>query len=77
MRKVATLAALAGLALPLLPGGRALAQGNSEQPAFVQWQSPEEGAKVAGQSVHVKARVAFDGGVKSWSVEALATDGAD
>jgi len=77
MRKVATLAALAGLALPLLPGGRALAQGNSEQPAFVQWQSPDEGAKVAGQSVHVKARVAFDGGVKSWSVEALAPDGAD
>jgi hypothetical protein len=79
MRKVASLAGVAGLALGVVafPAGRALAQGNGEQPAFIQWQSPDDGAKLAGQSVHVKARVAFDGGVKSWSVEALAPDGSD
>ncbi|HKN90460.1 MAG TPA: fibronectin type III domain-containing protein [Acidimicrobiia bacterium] len=77
MRKVTTLAALASLAVAWLPGGRALAQGSGEQPAFIQWQSPDDGAKVAGQAVHVRARVAFDGGVKSWSVEALAPDGSD
>jgi hypothetical protein len=77
MRKVTTLAALATLALALLPGGRALAQGNGEQPAFIQWQSPDDGARVGGQTYHIKAKVALDGGVKSWSVEALAPDGAD
>jgi hypothetical protein len=80
MRKLTSLAAVAalsGLALAVVPAGRVLAQGSGEQPAFIQWQSPDDGAKLAGQSVHIKARVAFDGGVKSWSVEALAPDGSD
>ena len=77
MRRLTTLAAIAGLAVALLPGTRALAQGNGEQPAFIQWQSPDDGARLAGQTVHIKARVAFEGGVKSWAVEALAPDGAD
>ena len=79
MRKVSTLAALAGLTLgaAVLPAGRVLAQGNGEQPAFIQWQSPDDGARVGGQTYHVKAKVALDGGVKSWSVQALAPDGAD
>ncbi len=80
MRKMTSLAAVAALAVGavvLIPARPAPAQGNGEQPAFIQWQSPDDGAKLAGQSVHVKARVAFDGGVKSWSVEALAPDGAD
>jgi len=76
MRKVTALLALAGFAA-VLPAGRALAQGNGEQAAFVQWQSPDDGARVGGQSYHVKAKVAFDGGVRTWSVEALAPDGAD
>jgi hypothetical protein len=79
MRKVTTLAALAGLALgaAVLPAGRVLAQGNGEQAAFIQWQSPDDGARVGGQAYHVKAKVALDGGVKSWAVQALAPDGSD
>ena len=77
MRKVTPLIALAGLAAAVLPAGRVLAQGNGEQAAFVQWQSPDDGARVGGQTYHVKAKVAFEGGVKNWAVEALAPDGAD
>jgi hypothetical protein len=69
--------AVAGLPGSPVPARPALAQGNGEQPAFIQWQSPDDGAKLAGQTVHIKAKVAFDGGVKSWAVEALAPDGAD
>src|SRR5205085_1889703 len=76
MRRI-TLLAAATLAVAVLPARPVLAQGNSEQPAFVQWQSPDDGARVGGQQYHVKAKVAFDGGVKSWTVEALAPDGAD
>ena len=70
MRKLTLTAALAGLALAGLPGSPifarpALAQGSGEQPAFIQWQSPDDGARLAGQTVHIKARVAFDGGVKN------------
>ena len=76
MRKITALFALAGF-VAVVPAGRVLAQGNGEQPAFVQWQSPDDGARVGGQSYHVKAKVAFDGGVKNWAVQALAPDGAD
>jgi hypothetical protein len=77
----AVLLAGTGLAVAALPGSPlparpALAQGNGEQAAFVAWQSPDDGARLSGQAVHIKARVAFDGGVKSWAVEALAPDGA-
>jgi hypothetical protein len=77
MRRIITLAAVATVAVAVLPAGRVLAQGNGEQAAFVQWQSPDDGARVGGQSYHVKAKVAFDGGVKNWAVEALAPDGSD
>ncbi len=76
MRKIplasgAVLLALSGLA------GTAGAQSTSERPAFVQWQSPDEGARLAGQSVHIKAKVGVYGGVKGWAVEAVAPEGAD
>jgi hypothetical protein len=77
MRRLILAVAIAGLAGAGLSARPALAQGNGEQPAFIQWQSPDDGARLAGQTVHVKAKVAFDGGVKSWAVEALAPDGAD
>lgn len=76
MRRITLAAAIASLAVAGQPGA-ALAQGGGEQPAFIQWQSPDDGARLSGQTVHIKAKVAFDGGVKSWAVEALAPDGAD
>jgi len=72
-----SLLAAAGLPAGPVPARPALAQGSGEQPAFIQWQSPDDGARLAGQTIHIKAKVAFDGGVKSWSVEALAPDKAD
>ena len=77
MRRITTFAALATIGVAVLPAGRVMAQGSGEQAAFVQWQSPDDGARVGGQTYHVKAKVAFDGGVKNWTVEALAPDGAD
>ena len=84
MRKVtlgATAALLAGFALTAagLPGGPlparpALAQ---ESTAYVTWQSPENGARLSGQSVHIKAKVGAYGGVRSWAVEVVAPDGED
>lgn len=84
MRKItlgAAAALLAGSVLTVagLPGGPvpaspALAQ---EQAAFVQWQSPDEGARLSGQTIHIKAKVGYHGGVKSWAVEVLAPEGAD
>ncbi|HVW35592.1 MAG TPA: hypothetical protein VHL53_23875 [Acidimicrobiia bacterium] len=67
----AVLLAGSALALPVRP---AQAQ---EQAAFITWQSPDDGARLSGQAVHIKARVADNAGVKSWEVEALAPDGAD
>ncbi|HEV7864965.1 MAG TPA: hypothetical protein VGR20_19850 [Acidimicrobiia bacterium] len=77
MRKIALAAAIASLAVAGLRTEPALAQGSGEQPTFIQWQSPDDGARLSGPTIHVKAKVAFDGGVKSWAVEALAPDGAD
>jgi hypothetical protein len=78
MRTMIQAAAIASLTVVgLLPTRPALAQGNGEQPAVIQWQSPDDGARLAGQSVHIKAKVAYEGGVKSWAVEALAPGGAD
>jgi hypothetical protein len=84
MRKVtlgAAAALLAGSALTAagLPGGPvparpALAQENA---AYVTWQSPDDGARLSGQTVHIKAKAGFYGGVKSWAVEVLAPDGED
>jgi hypothetical protein len=72
MRTIAR-AAIASFAVAGLLPGLALAQ----EQAFVQWQSPDDGARLSGQAVHIKAKVAINGGVKSWAVEALAPDGAD
>jgi hypothetical protein len=69
----AALLAGSALAVPTRP---ALAQSSSDQAPVISWQSPDDGAKLAGQTVHIKARVASDSGVKSWAVEALAPDGA-
>lgn len=68
------LGAAAVLAGSLLAAAPAEAQ---EQAAFVQWQSPEQGARLAGESVHIKAKVGYHGGVKSWAVEVLTPEGAD
>jgi len=76
MRKVTQTAAaalLAGSAL-VLPAGSALAQENT---AYVTWQSPEDGARLSGSSVHIKAKVGAYGGVRSWAVEVVAPDGED
>jgi hypothetical protein len=77
MRKVTLAAAaaalLAGLALTV-PAGPALAQENA---GFVQWQSPDDGARLSGSSVHIKAKVGVHGGVRSWAVEVMAPDGED
>jgi hypothetical protein len=75
MRKVtlgAVAALLAGSAL--LPFRPALAQ---EDIAYVTWQSPDDGARLSGSNVHVKAKVGVRGGVRSWAVEVLAPDGED
>lgn len=74
MRKVtlsALAALLAGSAL-VVPAGPAAAQENA---AYVQWQSPEDGARLSGSSVHIKAKVGVYGGVRSWAVEVLTPDG--
>ncbi len=75
MRKL-TLGAAARFwpAVAVVAAGPASAQ---EQAAFVQWQSPDQDARLAGQALHIKAKVGFHGGVKSWAVEVLAPEEAD
>ena len=51
--------------------------GAQEQAAFVQWQSPDDGARLSGDAVHIKAKVGVHGGVKNWAVEVLTPEGAD
>ena len=75
MRKITVGAAAAALlAGSLLAAAPAAAQ---EQPAFVQWQSPDQGARLSGDAVHIRAKVGYHGGVRSWAVEVLAPAGAD
>jgi len=79
MRKVtlgAAAALLAGSALAAagLPARPASAQENT---AYVTWQSPDEGARLSGPNVHIKAKAGFYGGVRSWAVEVLAPEGED
>jgi len=76
MRKIPLGAGAALLAVASL-AGVAGAQQNNDAPAYVQWQSPDQDARVAGNAVHIKAKVGFYGGVKSWAVEVLAPEGAD
>jgi hypothetical protein len=79
MRKVtlgAVAALLAGSALAAagLPAGPASAQ---EDVAYVTWQSPDDGARLSGSSVHIKAKVGVHGGVRSWAVQVVTPDGED
>jgi hypothetical protein len=76
MRKLILAAGAALLAATALARPALAQQSSGDQAPVISWQSPDDGAKLAGQAVHIKARVAFDGGVKSWAVEALAPDGA-
>jgi hypothetical protein len=80
MRKIPLAAGAALLAASCLAGlaGTAGAQQSSgEQPAWVQWQSPDQDARVAGDAFHIKAKVGYYGGVRSWAVEVLTPEGAD
>jgi hypothetical protein len=83
MRKLtlgAVTALLAGssLAAAGLPGGPVPARpASAQEQAFVQWQSPDQDARVSGQAFHIKANAGVYGGVKSWAVEVLAPDDAD
>src|SRR5688500_2533154 len=79
MRKVtlgAVAALLAGSALAAagLPAGPASAQ---EDVAYVTWQSPDDGARLSGSSVHIKAKVGVHGGVRNWAVQVVTPDGED
>ena len=74
MRKISLAVGAALLVAGPVSARPALAQENA---AYVTWQSPDDGARVSGQAVHIKAKAGFYGGVKSWAVEVLAPDGAD
>jgi hypothetical protein len=74
MRKVLLAVGAALLAVGPVAARPALAQENA---AYVTWQSPDEGARLSGQTVHIKAKAGFYGGVKSWAVEVLAPQDAD
>jgi hypothetical protein len=39
---------------------------------FIQWTSPDDGQKVSGKNFHIKAKIGFADGVKSYRVEVLA-----
>ncbi len=67
---------LGPLAVSALDGSPASAHPGHGQ--FIDWQAPQEGQQVSGRTVHIRARLAFGGdGVKSYTVEVLAPDGAD
>ena len=38
---------------------------------FIQWTSPDDGQKVSGKNFHIKAKIGFSDGVKSYRVEVL------
>ena len=73
MRKV-TLAVAAALLAGSVLAPPAAAQENT---AYVTWQSPDDGARLSGKTVHIKAKAGFYGGVKSWAVEVVAPEGED
>lgn len=76
MRKTPALLGLAFLSSTLVTAPHASA--HPEHGVFVEWRSPEDGQRVSGREVPVRAKVAFgDDGVKSWAVEVLAPPGAD
>ena len=75
MRKI-TLAAGAAL-LVVGPVSAASRRRPRRGPPMSPWLSPEDGARLQGEAVHIKAKVGFYGGVKSWAVEVLAPEDAD
>ena len=74
MRKITLAVGAALLVVGPVSAGPASAQENA---AYVTWQSPEDGARLSGKAVHIKAKAGFYGGVKSWAVEVLAPEDAD
>jgi hypothetical protein len=74
MRKIPLVIGAAILAVGPVTAQPALAQENA---AYVTWQSPDDGARLSGKAVHIKAKAGFYGGVKSWAVEVLAPVDAD
>ena len=74
MRKISLAVGAALLVVGPVSAQPAHAQENA---AYVTWQSPQEGARLSGRTVHIKAKVGVYGGVRSWAVEALAPEDAD
>ena len=74
MRKISLIVGAALLVVGPVSAQPAQAQENA---AYVTWQSPQEGARLSGRTVHIKAKVGVYGGVRSWAVEALAPEDAD
>ena len=74
MRRITLAVGVALLAVGPVSARPAQAQ---EGAAYVTWLSPEDGARLRGQAVHIKAKAGFYGGVKSWAVEILAPEDAD
>ncbi|MGH9008860.1 MAG: hypothetical protein ACRDYF_03330, partial [Acidimicrobiia bacterium] len=74
MRKISLAVGAALLAVGPVTARPAQAQENA---AYVTWQSPNDGARLSGQTVHIKAKAGYYGGVKSWAVEVLAPEDAD
>ena len=75
MRKI--LLAVGAALLVVGPVSARPAQAQEKEGGYVMWQSPDDGARLSGQTVHIKAKAGFYGGVKSWAVEVLAPEGAD
>jgi hypothetical protein len=74
MRKVLVAVGAALLVVGPVSAPPALAQ---QKGGYVMWQSPDDGARLSGQTVHIKAKAGYYGGVQSWSVGVLAPEGAD
>jgi hypothetical protein len=73
MRKISLAVGAALLVVGPVLAQPAQAQENA---AYVTWQSPEDGARLSGETVHIKAKAGFYGGVRSWAVEVLAPEDA-
>ena len=74
MRKTALAVGAALLVVGPVSAHPAQAQ---EGAAYVTWQSPQDGARLSGDAVHIKAKVGVYGGVRNWAVEVLAPEGGD
>lgn len=68
--------AAAGLALLIFSLATPVAWAHPDHGNFIEWRSPRDGEPVSGGAVHIRGKVAFEDGVKSWAVEVLAAPGA-